>query len=138
MKIKCPFCKNENILSEIDSSVDEKGNIFFTCYSCLKESIDTEWEFVLGLINRNVKTIKRKNSNPATFLTLCITENGIVHFCDESGIKTFCEEEVFEFIGIFDVKNYTMCDECMNRVSEMFGIPIEAMRVILGLDDNYE
>jgi hypothetical protein len=132
MKIKCPFCKNENIQSEIDSSIDEKGNIFFTCYHCTKESIDTEWEAILDLTIDKPKEIKRKS---ATYLTLCKTADGMVHFCDESGIKTFCEETDFEIISIFDVKNYTMCDECMNQVSKTFGIPIEAMRVILGLDD---
>ena len=140
MKIKCPFCKNENIQSEIDSSIDENGNIFFTCYHCTKESIDTEWETILEPKDRKPKAVKRKKRkpNPTTFLTLCTTEDGVAHFCDETGAKTFCGEEGFELISLFDVKKYTMCDECMHKVSEAFGIPMEAMRVILGLDDSYE
>lgn len=135
MKIKCPFCKNESVQSEIDSSIDEKGNIFFTCPSCSKESVDIEWKSGL---DSKTKNKLNKGKSPVTFLTLCKTEDGYVHFCDQSGLKTFCDKEDFEIINVLDIKKYTMCDECMNRVSELFGIPIEAMKIILGLDDGNE
>lgn len=132
MKIKCPLCKNESVQSEIDCSVDENGSMFFTCPHCTKESVDIEW--ISEFKNMN----KKKSNVGSMFLNICKTDDGKIHFCDQNGGSTMCGRDDFCIIDMIEARKCDLCEDCLNKVSSMFGIPTEAIKTILGLDSENE
>lgn len=127
--IICPNCAEKNEYSSIDSSIDQKGNIFFMCPSCKVESADILWQE----FNDKIEISDKKTNRIILRISTCETKDGSIHFSPYKGKKTFCGKKAFKSVDSISINAVKICTDCMSDICSMMGIPEESVKFLLGI-----